>query len=112
MMVAVPRTMLPLVPALLLVSALSSLRPASGSLPPPEENFRKVEKKILDKLFSPEVYDNRMRPKGKPLKVKRYKWCQVLWHYSGPGSPRFMCGGRGQCNIAIIDFCLGLSRIL
>ena len=111
-MVAVPRTMVPVVPALLLVSALSSLRPASGSLPPPEENFRKVEKKILDKLFSPEVYDNRMRPKGKPLKVKRYKWCQVLWHYSGPGpgSPRFMCGG--QCNIAIIDFCLGLSRIL
>ena len=111
-MVAAPRNMLPVVPALLLVSALSSLRPASGSLPPPEENFRKVEKKILDKLFSPEVYDNRMRPKGKPLKVKRYKWCQVLWHYSGPGpgSPRFMCGG--QCNIAIIDFCLGLSRIL
>ena len=111
-MEAAPRTMLSLVPALLLVSALSSLRPASGSLPPPEENFRKVEKKILDKLFSPEVYDNRMRPKGKPLKVKRYKWCQVLWHYSGPGpgSPRFMCGG--QCNIAIIDFCLGLSRIL
>ena len=109
-MEAAPRTMLPVVPALLLVSALSTLRPASGSLPPPEENFRKVEKKILDKLFSPEVYDNRMRPKGKPLKVKRYKWCQVLWHYSGPGSPRFMCGG--QCNIAIIDFCLGLSRIL
>ena len=111
-MVAAPRAMVPVLPALLLVSALSSLRPASGSLPPPEENFRKVEKKILDKLFSPEVYDNRMRPKGKPLKVKRYKWCQVLWHYSGPGpgSPRFMCGG--QCNIAIIDFCLGLSRIL
>ena len=104
--------MLSLAPALLLLSALSSLRPASGSLPLLEENFRKVEKKILDKLFSPEVYDNRMRPKGKPLKVKRYKWCQVLWHYSGPGpgSPRFMCGG--QCNIAIIDFCLGLSRIL
>ena len=81
-MLEAPRTMLSVVAALLLVSAL---RPASGSLPPPEENFRKVEKKILDKLFSPEVYDNRMRPKGKPLKVKRYKWCQVLWHYSGPG---------------------------
>ena len=84
-MLEAPRTMLSLVAALLLVSALPTLRPASGSLPPPEENFRKVEKKILDKLFSPEVYDNRMRPKGKPLKVKRYKWCQVLWHYSGPG---------------------------
>ena len=37
----------------------------------PRENFRKVEKRILDKLFSPEVYDNRMRPKGKPSKVKK-----------------------------------------
>ena len=34
------------------------------SLPPPEENFRKVEKKILDRLFSPKVYDSARRPKG------------------------------------------------
>ena len=34
------------------------------SLPPPPTNFRKVEKKILDQLFLPSVYDNAIRPKG------------------------------------------------
>ena len=34
------------------------------SLPPPPTNFRKVEKKILDQLFSPTVYDSAIRPKG------------------------------------------------
>ena len=34
------------------------------SLPPPPTNFRKVEKNILDKLFSPTVYDSAIRPKG------------------------------------------------
>ena len=34
------------------------------NLPPPLTNFRKVEKKILDKLFSPDVYDSAIRPKG------------------------------------------------
>ena len=53
-----------------LIIAASLLSHALSSLPPPKENFRKVEKRILDKLFSPKVYDNRMRPKGKPLKVK------------------------------------------
>ena len=33
-------------------------------LPPPTTNYRKVEKKILDQLFSPAVYDNHIRPKG------------------------------------------------
>ena len=33
-------------------------------LPPPPTNFRKVEKKILDQLFSPTVYDSAIRPKG------------------------------------------------
>ena len=35
-----------------------------ASLPPPPTNFRKVEKKILDELFSPSVYDSATRPKG------------------------------------------------
>ena len=34
------------------------------SLPPPPTNYRKEEKKILDKLFSPAVYDSAIRPKG------------------------------------------------
>ena len=34
------------------------------NLPPPPTNFRKEEKKILDKLFSPAVYDSAIRPKG------------------------------------------------
>ena len=33
-------------------------------LPPQPTNFRKVEKKILDQLFSPTVYDSAIRPKG------------------------------------------------
>ena len=33
-------------------------------LPPPPTNYRKVEKKILDQLFSPAVYDSAIRPKG------------------------------------------------
>ena len=41
------------------------------NLPPPKENFRKIQKKILDKLFSPEVYDKRMRPRGKSLTVRK-----------------------------------------
>ena len=62
-----------------LILAASLLSLVLSSLPPPKENFRKVEKKILDKLFSPEVYDNRMRPKGKPLKVKRYiNWPTIV----------------------------------
>ena len=36
----------------------------ASSLPPPTTNYRKVEKKILDKLFSPTVYDSHIRPKG------------------------------------------------
>ena len=52
-----------------LILAATLLSHTLSSLPPPKENFRKVEKRILDKLFSPEVYDNRMRPKGKPSKV-------------------------------------------
>ena len=58
-------------PVLRLILAATLLTLTLSSLPPPKENFRKVEKRILDKLFSPEVYDNRMRPKGKPSKVKR-----------------------------------------
>ena len=34
------------------------------NLPPPPTNFRKEEKKILDKLFSPAVYDSAISPKG------------------------------------------------
>ena len=58
-------------PVLRLILAATLLTLTLSSLPPPKENFRKVEKRILDKLFSPEVYDNRMRPKGKPSKVKK-----------------------------------------
>ena len=37
---------------------------SSNLLPLPPKNFRKVEKRILDKLFSPKVYDSHIRPKG------------------------------------------------
>ena len=36
----------------------------STNLPPPPKNYRKVEKKILDQLFAPAVYDSHIRPKG------------------------------------------------
>ena len=47
--------------ALLLLSMVHMML---TSLPPPPTNFRKVEKKILDELFSPSVYDSATRPKG------------------------------------------------
>ena len=45
---------------------LSLLLPTPGlpSLQPPKPNYRKLEKKIMDKLFSPSQYDSRMRPMG------------------------------------------------
>ena len=45
----------------LLLTVLLAMAPSLSASP---TNFRKVEKKILDKLFSPSVYDSAIRPKG------------------------------------------------
>ena len=41
---------------------------------PKEPNYRQIEKKILDDVLSPDVYDPRIRPAGLNTTGKNMSW--------------------------------------